>query len=115
MEVINYLSGKAEDNVIYSKIWYDDVQNTFGKKKSSRMIYFMNVGTIPDEADYKVINEKGRNLGQLSDKFVERLKQGDIFVLGAKTYMYMKSSRNRVYVKDATGMRPTVPSCSGVP
>ncbi len=113
MEVINYLSGRVEDNVIYSKIWYDDVQNTFGKKKSSRMIYFMNVGTIPDEADYKVINEKGRNLGQLSDKFVERLKQGDIFVLGAKTYMYMKSSRNRVYVKDATGMRPTVPSWSG--
>ncbi len=113
ISVIHYLSGRIEDNVIYSKIWYDEEQGTFGKKKSSRMIYFMNVGTIPEEADYKVINEKGRHLGQLSDKFVERLKQGDIFVLGAKTYMFVKSNRNRVYVRDATGMRPTVPSWTG--
>ena len=113
METINYLSGKIEDNVIYSKIWYDEEEGTFGKKKSTRMIYFMNIGTIPEEADYQVISEKGRHLGQLSDKFVERLKQGDIFVLGAKTYMYQRSVRNRVYVRDATGMRPTVPSWTG--
>lgn len=113
METINYLSGKIEDNVIYSKIWYDDQEGTIGKKKSTRMIYFMNIGTIPEEADYRVISEKGRHLGQLSDKFVERLKQGDIFVLGARTYMYLRSVRNRVYVRDATGMRPTVPSWTG--
>ena len=113
METINYLSGKIEDNVIYSKIWYDEEEGTIGKKKSTRMIYFMNIGTIPEEADYQVISEKGRHLGQLSDKFVERLKQGDIFVLGAKTYMYQRSVRNRVYVRDATGMRPTVPSWTG--
>ena len=113
METINYLSGKIEDNVIYSKIWYDEEEKTFGKKKSTRMIYFMNIGTIPEEADYQVISEKGRHLGQLSDKFVERLKQGDIFVLGARTYMYQRSVRNRVYVRDATGMRPTVPSWTG--
>lgn len=113
METINYLSGKIEDNVIYSKIWYDEEEHAFGKKKSTRMIYFMNIGTIPEEADYQVISEKGRHLGQLSDKFVERLKQGDIFVLGAKTYMYQRSIRNRVYVRDATGMRPTVPSWTG--
>ena len=113
METINYLSGKIEDNVIYSKIWYDEEEGAFGKKKSTRMIYFMNIGTIPEEADYQVISEKGRHLGQLSDKFVERLKLGDIFVLGAKTYMYQRSVRNRVYVRDATGMRPTVPSWTG--
>lgn len=113
MQTINYLSGKIEDNVIYSKIWHDEEEGTFGKKKSTRMIYFMNIGTIPEEADYQVISEKGRHLGQLSDKFVERLKQGDIFVLGAKTYMYQRSVRNRVYVRDATGMRPTVPSWTG--
>jgi len=113
MATIDYLAGKIEDSTIYSKIWLDSEEKTFGKKKSSRMIYFMNVGTIPEEADYQVINERGRNLGQLSDKFVERLRQGDIFVLGAKTYMFLRSSKNRVYVKDATGMRPTVPSWTG--
>ncbi|MDA8144143.1 MAG: ATP-dependent helicase [Thermoplasmatales archaeon] len=113
IETLNYLSGRIEDNAIYSKIWFDEEEQTFGKKKSTRMIYFMNVGTIPEEADYQVINDKGRHLGQLSDKFVERLKQGDVFVLGAKTYTFLKSSRNRVYVRDATGMRPTVPSWTG--
>ena len=110
---INYLSGEIEESTIYSKIWYDKEQNTFGKKRSSRMIYFMNVGTIPEEADYQVVNERGKHLGQLSDKFVERLKHGDVFVLGARTYMFVRSSGNRVNVKDAIGMRPTVPSWSG--
>lgn len=113
METLRYLGGKIEDSTIYSKIWLDEDEGTFGKKRSTRMIYFMNIGTIPEEADYQVINEKGRHLGQLSDKFVERLKAGDIFVLGAKTYMFLKINRNRVSVKDATGMRPTVPSWTG--
>lgn len=110
---LNYLGGRIEDSTIYSKIWLDEEERTFGKKRSTRMIYFMNIGTIPEEADYQVINEKGRHLGQLSDKFVERLKAGDIFVLGAKTYMFLKVNKNRVSVKDATGMRPTVPSWTG--
>ena len=67
LETLNYLSGRIEDNVIYSKIWFDEEEQSFGKKKSTRMIYFMNVGTIPEEADYQVINDKGRHLGQLSD------------------------------------------------
>ncbi len=113
MNTLRYLGGKIEDSTIYSKIWLDEEEGTFGKKRSTRMIYFMNIGTIPEEADYQVISEKGRHLGQLSDKFVERLKAGDIFVLGAKTYMFLKVNRNRVSVKDATGMRPTVPSWTG--
>ncbi len=113
INTLNYLSGKIEDNVIYSKIWYDAEQGSFGKKKGSRMIYFMNIGTIPEESDYQVMDQNGRHLGQLSDKFVERLRQGDIFVLGARTYMFLKTRRNRVNVKDATGLRPTVPSWTG--
>lgn len=111
--VIRYLSGTMEESAIYSKIWYDEAENTFGKKRTSRMIYFMNVGTIPEDADYQVVNERGKHLGQLSDKFVERLKPGDVFVLGAKTYQFIRTSRNRVSVKDGQGLRPTVPSWTG--
>ncbi len=113
MDTLRYLSGKIEDQTIYSKIWLDEEEGRFGKKRSSRMIFFMNVGTIPEEADYRVINESGRHLGQLSDKFVERLKPGDVFVLGAKVYMFLTTRKNRVIVKDASGMRPTVPSWTG--
>ncbi|AAT43465.1 ATP-dependent helicase [Picrophilus oshimae] len=110
---LKYLSGKIEGNTIYSKIWYDEETSTFGKKRSTRLIYFMNVGTIPDEANYNVFNDHGRMIGQLSDKFVEKLRQGDIFVLGARTYKFIKTVRNRVMVSDATGMTPTVPSWTG--
>jgi len=113
ISTLDYLSGSMESGGIYGKIWYDRENNTFGKKKSSRMIYFMNIGTIPDESDFHVINERGKQLGQLSDKFVERLKTGDVFVLGARTYMFLRTSRNRVIVKEAVGMRPTVPSWTG--
>ncbi len=111
--VIKYLSGTMEESAIYSKIWYDENEGTFGKKRSSRMIYFMNVGTIPEDADYQVVNERGKHLGELSDKFVERLKPGDVFVLGARTYQFIRTSRNRVSVKDGQGLRPTVPSWTG--
>lgn len=113
ISVLNYLAGTVEENAIYSKIWFDRDEGVFGKKRSSRMIYFMNVGTIPEDADYQVINERGKNIGKLSDKFVERLKSGDIFVLGARTYMYLRTSKNKVMVKDGQGMRPTVPSWTG--
>ncbi|BAB59786.1 hypothetical protein large helicase related protein LHR homolog [Thermoplasma volcanium GSS1] len=110
---LEYLSGELENLEIYPKIWFDKEQNSFGKKKSTRMIYFMNVGTIPDEANYKAINEKGKSVGELSDKFVERLKPGDVFVLGARTYIFERTVRNRVYVRSVTGMKPTVPSWTG--
>ncbi|MHB1439775.1 MAG: ATP-dependent helicase [Cuniculiplasma sp.] len=113
MSVINYLAGRIENNTIYSKIWFDEEQKVFGKKRSTRMIYFMNVGTIPDDSDYRVIDLSGRHLGQLSDKFVERMTVGDIFVLGARTYAFIRTRGNRVIVRDATGLKPTIPSWTG--
>ncbi len=113
MDVLHYLSGRVADSTIYSKIWLDEDSRVFGKKKSTRMIYFMNIGTIPDEADYKVVDQTGRNLGQLSDKFVERMKPGDIFVLGARTYSFLRARGNRIIVRDATGIKPTIPSWTG--
>ncbi len=113
ISTLKYLAGEIEGNTLFSKIWLDEEAKTFGKKRSTRMIYFMNVGTIPEEANYNVVNEHGRIIGQLSDKFVERLKKGDIFVLGAKTYIFVRTLRNNITVKEARGLKPTVPSWSG--
>ncbi len=113
LNTVNYLAGEIKDSTIFPKIWFDREENIFGKKKSARMIFFMNVGTIPDESDYQVINERGKHLGQLSDKFVERLKPGDVFVLGARTHVFLHTARNKVLVKEAVGVKPTVPSWTG--
>ena len=80
-DTLDYLASREDYEGIYSKIWYDRERREFGIKKGSRMIYFLNVGTIPDEADYHVVTSHGLHLGELSEKFVERLSAGYIFVL----------------------------------
>ena len=111
--VMRYLGGKNEFEGIYSKLWYDEKEGTFGKKRGSRMIYYLNQGTIPEEADYKVFSERGSLVGSLSEKFVERLSAGDIFVLGGRSYEFIKSKGTKAFVKSASGRKPTVPSWTG--
>lgn len=113
LEVLRYLGGKVLGDAVYSKLWFDEEDMVFGRKRSSRMIYFMNMGTIPDEADYAVIDKDKKRLGSLSEKFVERLRKGDVFVLGARSYEVLSVHSGKVIVRDATGKRPTVPSWVG--
>jgi len=110
---LRYLGGKDEFEGIYSKIWYDEKEQTFGKRRGSRMIFYLNQGTIPEEADYSVFSERGAHVGSLSEKFVERLSQGDIFVLGGRSYEFIKSKGTKAFVKSASGRKPTVPSWTG--
>lgn len=117
MNVLRYLAGfysDLEERQVYRKIWFDEDEGIFGRKASSRMIYYLNIGTIPDEADYTVVLDKLRTpLGHLSEAFVERLSPGDVFVLGGKTYLFKRVSGTRVIVSPAEGRRPTVPSWVG--
>lgn len=112
-DVLRYLGSKDEFEGVYSKIWYDEEERRFGRKRGARMIYSLNLGTIPEEANYTVYTEKGGQVGDLSEKFVERLTPKDIFVLGGRTYEYVRTKGMRVFVRTATGRKPTVPSWTG--
>ncbi|HXZ23233.1 MAG TPA: ATP-dependent helicase, partial [Methanomassiliicoccales archaeon] len=112
-EVLRYLGSKEGFEGVYSKIWYDEVEGRFGRKKGGRMIYFLNLGTIPEEANYKVVSERGAFVGDLSEKFVERLAQKDVFVLGGRSYEFVKAKGMKVFAKSASGRKPTVPSWTG--
>lgn len=111
--VLDYLSSRNPDIKVFAKIWYDEEEKRFGRKRGTRMIYFTNVGTIPEEGTYHVYSERGTPIGDLSESFVERLSAGDIFVLGGRTYQFVRARGMAVYVKDASGRRPTVPSWTG--
>ena len=113
LSVLRYLGGKDEFEGIYSKIWYDPENGSFGRRRGSRMIFYLNQGTIPEEADFKVFSERGSFVGSLSEKFVERLSQGDIFVLGGRSYEFIKIKGTKAFVKSASGRKPTVPSWTG--
>ncbi|MCL2143161.1 MAG: ATP-dependent helicase [Methanomassiliicoccaceae archaeon] len=113
ISVLRYLGSKDEFEGVYSKLWYDPADNKFGRKKGSRMIYFMNLGTIPEEANYRVITNHGSSMGELSEKFVERLSPRDIFVLGGRSFEFVRTKGMSAYVKEASGRKPTVPSWAG--
>jgi len=114
MSVVHYLAGKYEEELsatrTYSKIRLYEDEGTFGRKRGARMIYYLNSGAIPDEAKVKVFTEDGRYVGDLEEEFVEYLEPGDVFVLGGRTYQFIRSGGMRVIVRRVEHQRPTVPS-----
>ena len=114
LNTLRYLAGKYSDYLehmrVYSKIWLDEKEGLFGRKRGARMIYFLNSGTIPDETKVYVFTDTGKYVGDLEEEFAELLAPGDLFVLGGRVYEYLYSRGLRVIVKPADGARPTVPS-----
>lgn len=114
LNTLKYLAGKYMDYLehmrVYAKVWLDEKEGVFGRKKGARMIYFLNIGTIPDESKTKVFTIDGKYVGDLEEEFVEYLSPGDLFVLGGRVYEYLRSYGMRVIVRPADGAKPTVPS-----
>uniref|UniRef100_A0A7C2FG80 ATP-dependent helicase n=1 Tax=Thermosphaera aggregans TaxID=54254 RepID=A0A7C2FG80_9CREN len=114
LSVVKYLAGELGDfyeyQRVYSKIWFDEKEGVFGRKKTSRMIYYQNIGVIPDESKAHVFTTEGKYVGDLEEGFVEYLSPGDLFVLGGRVYEYLGSKGFMVKVRPADGLRPTVPS-----
>lgn len=113
LRTLRYLGSKDDFEGVYSKLWFDEEEGRMGRKRGSRMIYFLNLGTIPEEANYKVVTSHGSGVGELSEKFVERLTPKDIFVLGGRSFEFVRAKGMRAYVKEASGKKPTVPSWTG--
>ena len=112
MSVLRYLAGEyvgLEERKVYAKIWLKD--GRFGRRgKMTRAIYYMNVGTIPDEAKIRVYTMDKQMIGTVEEEFAERLMPGDIFVLAGRTYEFVKSRGNKIYVIPREGAKPTIPA-----
>jgi len=114
MSVLRYLAGEytgLEERKVYAKIWLDEKEGKFGRRgKMTRAIYYMNTGTIPDEAKIEVYTLDKRFIGTVEEEFAERLMPGDIFVLAGRTYEFKKSRGNKIYVIPKEGAKPTIPA-----
>nr|MCK4930062.1 ATP-dependent helicase [Nanoarchaeota archaeon] len=112
-EIISYLAGEyasLEDRSVYAKIWFDPEKDMIGKKgKMTRVIYMTNIGTIPDETNVKVKLNKNL-IGYIAEPFLERLRRGDIFVLGGNTYEFLYTQGMTANVRATANRPPTVPS-----
>jgi ATP-dependent helicase Lhr and Lhr-like helicase len=112
-DTMKYLAGEfadLEDRNVYAKIWIDWETREFGKKgKMARVIYMTNVGTIPDETNVKV-KLGTQYIGSIAEPFLEKLKKGDVFVLGGQTYEFQYAQGMTAFVKTSINRPPTVPS-----
>jgi ATP-dependent helicase Lhr and Lhr-like helicase len=112
-EVIKYLAGyysSLETRYVYAKIWFDEETGMIGKRgKLARVLYMTNIGTIPDEARVRV-KMKDFVLGTVDEVFVERLRKGDVFVLGGQKYAFKFSRGMTIQVAIAGNRPPTVPN-----
>ena len=113
MEIINYLSGKyidLEERHVYAKIWHDEETGMIGKKgKLARVLYMTNIGTIPDES-HITVKIKDQIVGTIDEAFLEKLKRGDVFILGGSRYIFRFSRGNVAQVQSTINLPPTVPS-----
>ncbi|MBI2575398.1 ATP-dependent helicase [Candidatus Woesearchaeota archaeon] len=112
-DVIDYLSGKhvsLEDRHIYAKIWHDEETGMIGRRgKMSRVIYMTNIGTIPDET-FITVKVGEQVIGKIDEAFLERLRHGDVFVLGGEKYEFLHSKGTVAYVNASVYRAPTIPS-----
>lgn len=116
--VISYLAGDyaLEHRHVYAKIWFDEATQQIGKKgKLARVIYMTNLGTIPSESHITVTiaapaEKKGQSVGKIDEGFLERMKRGDIFVLGGVKYQFLYSRGMKAFVRADISKNPTIPS-----
>lgn len=109
--VLSFLAGEfveLEERNVYARIWRKD--GSIGPRgKLGRVIYMTNIGTIPSES-FILVKVGTETIGKLDEAFLERLKTGDVFVLGGETYEF-RFARGMVAQVIATSNRPpTVPS-----
>jgi ATP-dependent Lhr-like helicase len=113
-DVISYLAGDyaLEKTNVYGKIWYDKETKQIGKRgKLARVLYLTNIGTIPDESFITVkLAPSGEPVGAIDEGFLERMKKGDVFVLGGKKYVYLYTKGMNIYVRPELSRQPTIPS-----
>jgi len=112
--VMSYLTGEydLEKSNVYGKVWYDKTTHEVGKRgKLARVIYLTNIGTIPEESYIEVkLAPSGEHIGYIDEGFLERMKKGDVFVLGGSKYLYLYTRGMNLYVKGSVERSPTIPS-----
>ncbi len=111
--VLRYLEGggaslEAQYSETFGKICVIDGRLSVPHKRVERD-YLVNVGTIHSDGMVNVLLGK-RRLGQVEEGFVTGLKTGDIFVLAGRTVRLVETGVAEIYVEEARGALPTVPS-----
>jgi ATP-dependent Lhr-like helicase len=91
-------------------IHHDGIGHMLRGRRGARLTAITSGGTIPDNADYKVLLEPDASVvGTLNEDFAVESLAGDVFQLGNASYRILRVERGTVRVEDARGQPPTIP------
>lgn len=127
-DILAYLAAddeKLQSYHVYPKIWRDTNgppdderhrpefsvgEAIMGSRgRLARMIYYTNVGTIPDDLACQVRTiESDEWVGELDDSFLDAIDPGDVFVLGGERFAFRYRKGGTLYV-ERTDQSATVP------
>lgn len=113
--VIEYLAGGGRvlgPYGTYGKILLE--KDTF--RVASRRVardYYMNIGTISDDFQVKVVNRANRRLGEVEEGFLAALQPGEAFTIGGKAVVVERLHQTTAVVKPAQGERIQTPRWMG--
>lgn len=110
-KTLDMVSSQVSRNV-YPKIFYDKVNKRITGTRGSRNIAFRCGGAIPDVSNYHVYVGSSK-VGTLDEGFVERIRPGDVFILGSQAWQMTGLDKKKVLVQHASGVPPTIPYWGG--
>jgi ATP-dependent Lhr-like helicase len=90
----------------------DNVHGVLRGRRAARLIALTNGGTIPEVADYRVLEDPDEKLvGTVNEDWAIESMAGDIFALGSSSWRIrrVESRAGIVRVEDARGQPPTLP------
>ncbi len=113
--VIEYLSGGGKvlgPYGTYGKIIVENGEFRVASQKVARQ-YYMNVGTISDDYQVKIVTRGNKRLGEVEENFLASLRPGEAFTIGGKVVAVERLHQNTAVVKPATGERVQTPRWMG--
>jgi ATP-dependent helicase Lhr and Lhr-like helicase len=114
-DIVTYLAGGGRvlgPYGTYGKIVVENGRFHVASRTVARD-YYMNIGTISDDFQVKVVTRAQRRLGEVEESFLGMLRQGDAFVIGGRAVVLDRMQGNTAVVKPATGERVLTPRWMG--
>lgn len=113
--IVEYLAGGGRvlgPYGTYGKIFLQNGQFQVASNKIARE-YYMNIGTISDNYQVRVVGPKNRHLGEVEEYFLGALQPGEAFVIGGRAVVLERLHQNTAMVRYAEGERVNTPRWSG--
>lgn len=113
--VVNYLAGGGRvlgSYGTYGKIVIESGQFRVANRKAARD-YYMNIGTISDDFQMRIVNRANQRLGQVEETFIASLQPGEAFTIGGRVVAVDRIHQNIAVVKPGQGERVQTPRWMG--